>query len=35
MPKKKSFIGSTPGADDIKKLTPSLGIPNLGVETPK
>jgi len=27
----KSFIGSATGADAIKKFTPSLGIPFLGV----
>jgi len=25
----------TPGADAIKKFTPSLGIPDLGVWTPR
>jgi len=29
--RKKSFIGWTTGADAIKKFTPSLGIPYLGV----
>jgi len=27
----KMFIDLTPGADAIKKFTPSLGIPYLGV----
>jgi len=29
--KKKRFIGSATGADAIKKFTPSLGVPSLGV----
>jgi hypothetical protein len=29
------MLGLTPGADAIKKLTPSLGIPYLGALTPR